>query len=96
MRFVAMAAALGISFFGVNAASAQGSGWTSAGTYHHRKPVKAPHQVNRAQSASEVTGAKVKTGGPTGASSGGSENSGSGASGGHSHPLHGADSKTMH
>ncbi len=96
MRFVAMAAAIGISFFGINAAFAQGSGWTSAGTYQPRKPVKTPHQVNRAKSASQVTGAKVETGGPAGASSGGNQTSGSGASGGHSHPLHGADSKTLH
>ncbi len=96
MRFVAMATAVGISFFGINAAFAQSSGWTSAATYHHRKPVKTPHQVNRAESASDVNGAKIKTGGPTGASSGGSGASGSGASGGHSHPLQGADSKTLH
>jgi hypothetical protein len=96
MRFVAMAAALGISFFGVNAAFAQGSGWTSAGTYHHRKPVKTPHQINKAKAASRVTGAKVHTGGPTGASSGGSATSGAGSSGAHSHPLHGGDSQTLH
>ncbi len=49
MRFVDIAAIVGISFLGISPAFAQTSGWTSAGTYHHRKPVKIPHQVNKAK-----------------------------------------------
>lgn len=97
MRFCAMAAAAGLLVLGAGDALAQGYGWTSAGTYHYRHPVKTPHTLNKAKQASEVNDAKVKKGSPSGASSGDADtNSGSHASGPHSHPLHGAGSKQWH
>jgi hypothetical protein len=96
MRVRALIVAVGISLFGVSGVLAEGNGWNSAGTYGHRATSKTPH-LNRAKEASKVTGAKVKRGTPSGASSGDADtSSGSHGSGQHSHPLHGAGSDQWH
>lgn len=95
MRSFSILAALGIFFFGSDIGNAQTSNWTSAGTHHKPQLSKPLPKLNRAESASKVNGAKVHTGGPRGAS-GGKGGSGSSASGPQSHPLHGADTETVH
>jgi hypothetical protein len=94
MRFGALAAILAVLSAGSDAALGK-TGWTSAGTYGHRAPVKEPHDANNAKEAAKVNGAKVKQGTPSGAS-GSSSTSGAAASGPHSHPLHGAGSEQWH
>jgi hypothetical protein len=96
MRPITLAILLGISLIGVNASFAQQNGWNSAGTYGHRATSKTPH-LNGAKETSKVTGAKVRRGTPSGASSGDANTtSGAHGSGPNSHPLHGAGSDQWH